>query len=62
MRRVILNGVEIAVLTTAPDVGGCETSIYEAAKEALLRKSVHSDKAGEEHFNLLRALHKSVQG
>ncbi len=32
------------------------------AKEALLRKSVHYDKAGEEHFNLISALHKSVRG
>jgi putative ATPase len=34
----------------------------EGAKDALLRKSVHYDKAGEGHFNLISALHKSVRG
>ncbi|MDR3554940.1 MAG: replication-associated recombination protein A [Syntrophobacteraceae bacterium] len=60
--RVILNGLEIAILTTAPDSGGVRNVDLEAAKEALLRKSVHYDKAGEEHFNLISALHKSVRG
>jgi putative ATPase len=34
----------------------------EGAKEAMLSKPVHYDKAGEEHFNLISALHKSVRG
>jgi putative ATPase len=60
--RVILNALEIAVLTTAPDSEGIRTVDIEAAKQALLRKSVHYDKAGEEHFNLISALHKSIRG
>ncbi len=60
--RVILNALEIAVLTTAPDSEGIRKVDLEGAKEALLRKSVHYDKAGEEHFNLISALHKSVRG
>lgn len=60
--RIILNALEIAVLTTPPDKDGLRTVDLEAAKEALLRKSVHYDKAGEEHFNLISALHKSVRG
>ncbi|MGA2935753.1 MAG: replication-associated recombination protein A [Syntrophobacteraceae bacterium] len=60
--RVILNALEIGVLTTAPDSEGIRTVDLEAAKQALLRKSVHYDKAGEEHFNLISALHKSVRG
>ncbi|MDR3569883.1 MAG: replication-associated recombination protein A [Syntrophobacteraceae bacterium] len=60
--RVILNALEIAVLTTAPDAEGVRAVDLEAAKEALLRKAVHYDKAGEEHFNLMSALHKSVRG
>jgi putative ATPase len=60
--RVILNGLEIAVLTTPPDSEGIRNVDLEAAKEALLRKAVHYDKAGEEHFNLISALHKSVRG
>ena len=60
--RVILNALEIAVTTSAPDPGGVRNVDLETAREALLRKSVHYDKAGEEHFNLMSALHKSVRG
>ncbi len=60
--RVMLNGLEIAVLTTAPDARGVRTVELETAREALQRKSVHYDKAGDEHFNLISALHKSVRG
>ena len=60
--RIILNALETAVLTTAPDAQGTRIIDIETAKEALLRKSVHYDKAGEEHFNLISALHKSVRG
>jgi putative ATPase len=60
--RIILNALEIAVLTTAPDAEGVRGIDLETAKEALLRKSVHYDKAGEEHHNLISALHKSVRG
>ncbi len=60
--RVMLNALEIAVLTTSPDAGDVRTVDMETAKQALLRKSVHYDKAGEEHYNLISALHKSVRG
>jgi putative ATPase len=60
--RIILNALEIAVLTTAPDTQDVRIINLETAKEALLRKSVHYDKAGEEHYNLISALHKSVRG
>jgi putative ATPase len=32
-----------------------------ALREALQKKSLHYDKSGEEHFNLISALHKSVR-
>lgn len=60
--RIILNALEIAVLTTAPDANGLRSVDFDAAKEALLRKSVHYDKAGEEHYNIISALHKSIRG
>ena len=60
--RVILNALELAVLTTAPDSEGIRNVDLEGAKEAMLSKPVHYDKAGEEHFNLISALHKSVRG
>jgi putative ATPase len=60
--RIILNALEIGVLTTPPDSEGIRNLDLEGAKEALLRKSVHYDKGGEEHFNIISALHKSVRG
>ncbi|MCE5335991.1 MAG: replication-associated recombination protein A [Desulfobacteraceae bacterium] len=60
--RIILNALEIAVLTTPPDAQGVRRIDLEAAKEALLRKSVHYDKAGEEHYNIISALHKAIRG
>jgi putative ATPase len=60
--RIILNALEIGVLTTPPDSEGIRILDLQGAREALLRKSVHYDKAGEEHYNLISALHKSVRG
>jgi len=60
--RILLNALEIGVMTSVPDSEGLRRVDLESAKEALLRKPVHYDKAGEEHFNLISALHKSVRG
>jgi putative ATPase len=60
--RIILNALEIGVLTTPPNSEGIRNLDLQGAKEALLRKAVHYDKAGEGHFNLISALHKSVRG
>jgi putative ATPase len=61
--RVLLNALEMAVLTTPPASGGeVRTVTLDVVKEALQRKAVHYDKGGEEHYNLISALHKSVRG
>ena len=61
--RIVLNALETAVLTTAPSpADGVREVDLAAVEEALQRKAVHYDKAGEEHFNLISALHKSVRG
>lgn len=60
--RVALNALELAVLTTPPDSGGVRRVDGDAMREALQRSAVHYDKAGEEHFNLISALHKSLRG
>jgi putative ATPase len=61
--RVLLNGLEVAVLTTPPDPEtGVRVIDLEAAREAMHRRVVHYDKGGEEHFNLISALHKSLRG
>lgn len=60
--RIVLNALEMAVLTTPPGPDGVRLVDYQAMEEALQRKAVHYDKGGEEHFNLISALHKSVRG
>jgi putative ATPase len=60
--RIVLNALEIAVLTTPPGPDGMRLVDRQAMEEALQRKAVHYDKGGEEHFNLISALHKSVRG
>jgi putative ATPase len=56
--RRALNALEAAA--TLAGAGG---SIDEArAREALQRRHARYDKSGEEHFNLISALHKAVRG
>jgi putative ATPase len=60
--RVILNALEVAVMTTPPGADGVRSVDLDAVEQALQRRAVHYDKAGEEHFNLISALHKSLRG
>ncbi len=61
--RVLLNGLEVAVLTTPPEPeSGVRVIDLEAIQEAMHRRAVHYDKGGEEHFNLISAFHKSLRG
>ncbi|KAE9605844.1 putative adenosinetriphosphatase [Lupinus albus] len=70
--RVALNVLEIAAVTAAARVqrkeddmtiDGCKVSVtLDDAKEALQSKHLAFDKDGEEHYNLISALHKSMRG
>lgn len=60
--RVVLNALELAVLSTPPDSQGNRRVDLDAVQEALQRRAVHYDKGGEEHYNLISALHKSIRG
>lgn len=63
--RVALNALEIAATASAARsaaVGGVVRITGEDAKEALQCKHIAYDKAGEEHYNLISALHKSMRG
>lgn len=60
--RIVLNALELAVMTTPPGPEGIRLVDRQAMEEALQRKAVHYDKDGEEHFNLISALHKSIRG
>jgi putative ATPase len=60
--RAALNTLEMLVLTTSPDQEGIRQIEKEDLKEVLQRKAYLYDKSGEEHYNLISALHKSLRG
>ena len=55
--RFALNTLELAASAVEP--GGSVTR--EILADALQRSALHYDKAGEEHFNIISALHKSMR-
>jgi putative ATPase len=59
--RTALNVLELAVTTTAPSSDGRRQIDFEAMKQAFARKALLYDRAGEEHFNIVSALHKSIR-
>ena len=60
--RVGLNTLEMVVLTTPPDSKGIRHIHEKNLEEVLQRKAFLYDKSGEEHYNLISALHKSLRG
>jgi putative ATPase len=60
--RVGLNTLEMLVLTTSPDSKGVRHIRKVDLEEVLQRKAFLYDKSGEEHYNLISALHKSLRG
>ena len=60
--RVALNSLEILVQTTAPNAQGVRVVPLSLAEGAMQKKSLLYDKNGEEHYNLISALHKSMRG
>jgi len=60
--RVVLNTLEFAVMTNSPDQKGVRNITLQIAQEAMQKKALVYDKAGEEHYNIISALHKSLRG
>ena len=64
--RVALNSLEIAVAVVAataePEASQNPHIGLEELQEALQKKTLLYDKTGEEHYNLISALHKSLRG
>ncbi len=60
--RLALNGLEVAVQTTAEDSSGRRQVDRQTVADAIQKKSLIYDKDGEEHYNLISALHKSLRG
>jgi putative ATPase len=59
--RTALNVLELAVSTAAPTPSGVRAVDLEAMQQAFARKGLLYDRAGEEHFNIISALHKSLR-
>lgn len=60
--RAALNALELAVVGTTEDVNGNRLLTPEIIKEAITARMVAFDNKGEEHYNLISALHKSLRG
>ncbi len=59
--RVALNFLE-ALIDIAPQQGRTKKVTIDLLKEAVLEKPLLYDRAGEEHYNLISAFHKSLRG
>jgi putative ATPase len=59
--RVGINGLEAAVALVRPKQGR-RLITAAAVEEAVQRKNLLYDRAGEEHYNIISALHKSLRG
>ena len=60
--RTALNALETAVAGGTPDGEGVKTITVELMREALTQRRVSFDNKGEEWYNLISALHKSLRG
>ncbi len=59
--RTALNVLELAVTVAVPGEDGRRPVDLAAMQQAFARKALLYDRAGEEHFNLISALHKSIR-
>lgn len=59
--RTALSTLEMAVLNGEMDTGGTTTVTRETLEQCTSKKSLLYDKTGEEHYNLISALHKSMR-
>ena len=59
--RSALSTLEMVVLNGEIDEGGAVTVTVETLEQCTSRKSLLYDKKGEEHYNLISALHKSMR-
>ncbi len=58
--RTALNALEMAVVSFPG--AGLVTLTREAVEEAVQKRSIFYDKKGEQHFNIISALHKCLRG
>ncbi len=58
--RFCLNTLEMVIINSPSDVDGVHVS-QDIIKQCLQKRSLLYDKQGEEHYNIISALHKSVR-
>jgi putative ATPase len=59
--RIALNTLETAVQSTPPDAEGKRPVTLAVIEDAFQKRAVLYDKAGEQHYDLISALHKSMR-
>jgi putative ATPase len=60
--RAALNVLELAYVTAEPTADGGRVLTLACIEEAAQQRTLLYDKTGEEHYNLISALHKSMRG
>jgi putative ATPase len=60
--RIALNNLEMAALSTKPDNDGTRKITVSTIEDVIQHRALLYDKSGEEHYNLISALHKSLRG
>jgi len=60
--RIALNALEMAALTTPPDTDKKRRISLPTIEDAIQHRALLYDKAGEQHYDLISALHKSMRG
>jgi putative ATPase len=60
--RVALNALEMAAFAISPDNNRQRLIKLPAIEEALQHRALLYDKSGEQHYDLISALHKSLRG
>ncbi len=61
--RIALNALEMAALTTPPGAADGKRHIpLSTIEEAVQHRALLYDKAGEQHYDIISALHKSMRG
>ena len=60
--RTALNAFELAVNTTKPDKNGIIIIDKKTVSQSLQKSHLLYDRAGDEHYNIISALHKSMRG
>jgi putative ATPase len=60
--RIALNALEMAAAATEPGKDGVRRIGLDTVEGAMQKKALLYDRAGEEHYNIISALHKSLRG